>query len=598
MSTDLLSVLRKGIGSSNADRLPARLGDALRFSERYSESGDGTILRLPQWVNNRLDLESGALGSDWYVDRSGTLSTFVNSDGYVQGAGADVLVYENSRVVQNIVPVDKATSLENWSAVNGALVAGNQVTFVNTNSDVVLLQSGMPSGHYTSRMIVYGDETDIDIELVDNADGDPNSIQSISVTSTPKIISVSLDATSGFSGALRFNFNRSGTAVTAGTTITVEDFQTENTTAKDDPTIPGEYEVVDGSNDGYGIYNTANGNSVTDGVVTEAVGAALDPVPYMRHAPGATNNIYPSTPNDSDWTKRGSVTITNVEEGHALGPVCQVRGLGAFVVDDFYKQSSAFAASIRIEPSLWVKAVDTSGTITIRNTTTGEVWTIDLSLVSTTIFEKMTRDHAAVSVVDDWNSNGSGAAGMVIYQTGGGTLDFDMLGVQLEAGTVSTPSIPTTTGTASRTIDSILHAYSAAVFDVDEGSCAIKFTLDVDTDDLANTFYWLKTGAGDYPLFNSASGSQLDSDDNTTVITNTHTNITAGTDIILRLNWSKSEGKYENAVGSDWSTLTNFDGFAAALIELMSGTTVVAHIEYFDVVDTRLSQSANEARWT
>jgi hypothetical protein len=92
---------------------------------------------------------------------------------------------------------------------------------------------------------------------------------------------------------------------------------------------PGEYQLVDGSYDGIGIYNTENGNTV-DGnyIVTEAVGSAIGTAPVIVHHPAATNVFLnsdaPATQDITlavgDWTLsvHGSGTVTS-SAGTATG---------------------------------------------------------------------------------------------------------------------------------------------------------------------------------------------------------------------------------------------------------------------------------------
>lgn len=93
--------------------------------------------------------------------------------------------------------------------------------------------------------------------------------------------------------------------------------------------------------------------------------------------------------------------------------------------------------------------------------------------MSTSAFGYLTRNHAAVTVNTEFTSTATGAAGLQYYAVSG-SLNFDLLGVQLETGSVSTPSIKTTTAPASRTIDQILHPN---VLDQAQGSIVLRVKL-------------------------------------------------------------------------------------------------------------------------
>ena len=55
-------------------------------------------------------------------------------------------------------------------------------------------------------------------------------------------------------------------------------------------------------------FDNLNGNTVLNNVVTEAVGAPLDPVPSLYAAPAATNGMWPSRDLTSQWITRGTAT--------------------------------------------------------------------------------------------------------------------------------------------------------------------------------------------------------------------------------------------------------------------------------------------------
>ena len=358
---------------------------------------------------------------------------------------------------------------------------------------------------------------------------------------------------------------------------------------------------------GYGIYNRANGNTVdANGVVTDTPGALLATAPVLRHAPAATNSMWPSTPNSTNWTVRGSTTLANVDEGNTLGQTCQVRGLGASGIDDFYRTlGTVFSADAIIELSFWMKAITTTGTFFVKNAYSSTIgnWTIDVSKVSTTQFERITRDHDAVTITTEFSADASGQAGLLFNRGTGTSYDFDILGVQLETGRVSTPSIKTTTASASRTIDQILHPYSASVFDVDEGTVFVKFKLNIDSDDKtgAHGYFILDDvyGGNGRVLHTGGAGSYIYSHDGVTSDRDWG-NTTVGNSTIVCTRFSKSANiKIAGAKGDlgwQWDlTPATHSGFTATdLMSLMVALGTVATIEAVIVLDSYLTEADAE----
>ncbi|MCP5015997.1 MAG: hypothetical protein GY938_12115 [Ketobacter sp.] len=341
--------------------------------------------------------------------------------------------------------------------------------------------------------------------------------------------------------------------------------------------------------------------SVTDNVVTHAPGALISPAPEWRYEPAATNIIEPSTPNSTDWVFRGTVTGTNVDEGHIAGLTCQVRGLGASGVDDFYIFENGHGASTRIEPSCLIKAVDTSGTLVFQNAwgdSYGE-WLIDLSKISITNFDHITRNHAAVTVNTEFSTQSNGNYGL-IFSNSTGALDFDILGCQSETGVVSTSSIPTTTTAATRATDNILHDYSASVFDTDEGSLYLEIELPIDTDDLAvfGATDFFRGGSRQIAYRNSADNSRLRSTDDSTSSNVNYTNVPAGTPMQIRTYWSKKADQRAIGVSTQWDlTPAGHVGFTGTILELLGSAEFPVKIRCCKVIDAPLLPAAHKARF-
>ncbi len=388
----------------------------------------------------------------------------------------------------------------------------------------------------------------------------------------PGIYTATLDVTSTNNSVYIRNIN--------GTTVTIDNVIFKRATT------------------GYGIYNRANGNTVdVNGVVTDTPGAVLATVPVPRHAPAATNQISESSPSTTYWTKRGATTIATVSEGHALGKTTQVRSLGAAGVNDFYLSmgGGTFSNSIRIEPSCLIKAVSTSGSVRIQNVqgpTYGQ-WTIDLSLLSTSAFGYLTRNHAAVTVNTEFTSTATGAAGLQYYAVSG-SLNFDLLGVQLETGSVSTPSIKTTTAPASRTIDQILHPN---VLDQAQGSIVLRVKLKPGTytPTADRGLVTIDTAVNNMLYLNSGDSISVESFDSTNTVNSGVVVQSADDELGIYLSYADSTeypasgnisvGLKNLTTGSAWAESTgNYDGSypnTGGLVRLLSGLTCEAEIVDF-----------------
>ena len=347
---------------------------------------------------------------------------------------------------------------------------------------------------------------------------------------------------------------------------------------------------------GYGIYNRANDNTVNvNGVVTETPGDVLATAPVLRHAPAATNLIYPSTPNSTDWIFRGTVTGTNVEEGHALGPTCQIRGLGDIYVDDIYKIFTALSSGNRFEPSLHIKAVSTSGILKLWHPRGGAYgdWSIAMASLSTSAFEHITRDHASVTITTEFTTHPDNQVGLLLY-TASGTLDFDILGCQTEEGTVSTPTIKTTTAPASRTIDQILHPN---VLDQAQGSIVLRVKLKPGTytPTADRGLVTIDTAVNNMLYLNSGDSISVESFDSTNTVNSGVVVQSADDELGIYLSYADSTeypasgnisvGLKNLTTGSAWAESTgNYDGSypnTGGLVRLLSGLTCEAEIADF-----------------
>lgn len=95
--------------------------------------------------------------------------------------------------------------------------------------------------------------------------------------------------------------------------------QVENATGRSDLVTPSEYiknDQLAQADIPTKVFANANGNTVTNNVVTEAVGAPLPEVPYLKYQPGATNSCLDSNNLEgSAWSANGSSALVKDLEG-------------------------------------------------------------------------------------------------------------------------------------------------------------------------------------------------------------------------------------------------------------------------------------------
>ena len=598
---------------------PLSYGDtiSITFDVGWTNPADGPTYNvtntIPAPVQLRtipsFDAITGRLiQGSWYNIRTDDNSTFINSDGYVEGVTNGKLIYNGARVVQNLLslyttPIS-SEDFSGWGGSSEFIYTSGITDPENGNTAIRIEARHNNAAHFISIPYTNSDDRNfLNTYWLRRISGTGNVYlytanggwKDITTTLSTAWQRISSGSFTGYAGEVRV-----GLALgTSGDVIDVSFIQSEDTTAKADQDLPGEYESVGVAGSvGYGIYNRANGNSVdVNGVVTDTPGAVLATAPVLRHAPAATNQISESSPSTTYWTKRGATTIATVSEGHALGKTTQVRSLGAAGVNDFYLSmgGGTFSNSIRIEPSCLIKAVSTSGSVRIQNVqgpTYGQ-WTIDLSLLSTSAFGYLTRNHAAVTVNTEFTSTATGAAGLQYYAVSG-SLNFDLLGVQLETGSVSTPSIKTTTAPASRTIDQILHPN---VLDQAQGSIVLRVKLKPGTytPTADRGLVTIDTAVNNMLYLNSGDSISVESFDSTNTVNSGVVVQSADDELGIYLSYADSTeypasgnisvGLKNLTTGSAWAESTgNYDGSypnTGGLVRLLSGLTCEAEIADF-----------------
>ena len=400
--------------------------DALTFSGRVQTSDitSGAIMYAPfyETLLPAYTTDSSGLISTKFADAR-TADLYVPDHGGVLHAiPGGTVAFEGARVVRNVVNdlANVAAAPVTYSSVGGASyvtkVDANTVQFTapmsNTWGKYGSIFWNIDSAHkYARRRVICR------VKLTGNgsvlvktsANGATNKVtESVTLTSYPVVITVRCDQTIDTPawGPTFYIERRVGYTATE---VTVHDVQIEDVDTN--TTVPGEYTPD------IAFYSTQNGNTVdANGVVTEAVGAAITTPVKMVHAPAATN--YADGANDLSG---GPETITLSSTGDYT---LSVYGTAAVTVAAGTATGTGFGQATENNP------------VTFNLTATG---TVTLTLAS-----------GALDVV-------YGAAAK-----------------QVEDGMFSTPFIPTSGATASRDIFQIRAPYTGN-FNQSEGMAYMEW---------------------------------------------------------------------------------------------------------------------------
>lgn len=327
--------------------------------------------------------------------------------------------------------------------------------------------------------------------------------------------------------------------------------------------------------DGLRYFNTTPEGALitgTQGYDRDGTGAwvaspDVDPiVPSIPVGVGQTNRITYSSDLSSGaaWTKRGTCTATAGYDAQ-VGGYSRIAGLGVGGVNDIFFYNSGYSTSVRIEPACYLRAVSTAGSFEIVNpgppSYTGK-WTVDLSLLSTTRFEWVTRDHPAVTVVTEFQASSTGYGGWQLRTTEG-PLSFDIARVALAQGE-RVHEIPLE-ATALSTINADVPYFGAisAYATNNAGTVVVDFTPKAQTSlqayYLADLLLCYKNSATDlitqYDGTTSASfGSQ-----------------TEGTRTKIATSWQTGVGRYGYRDGVSKFAATAYDGAWASANQSFTG---------------------------
>ena len=167
---------------------------------------------------------------------------------------------------------------------------------------------------------------------------------------------------------------------------------------------------------------------------------------------GTNFTIFSEDLSQSNYTKRGNATAT---ANHGISPfgtktttlISNIQGNntpGGTYSDIFDVVTTNYSTSGQpLEASFYIKRVSGSSTAlqfnNPHNAAQGN-WNIDFNSLSTTEFTRIDKNHSAVTVVNTYQSSGSGQAGVhfKVDASSSANLSFEVWGIQIEEGTAVT----------------------------------------------------------------------------------------------------------------------------------------------------------------
>lgn len=136
---------------------------------------------------------------------------------------------------------------------------------------------------------------------------------------------------------------------------------------------------------------------------------------------------------------------------------------------------SGLGTSLPQSPSFFMKAITTSGSLTLEDAEVGPTngkWTIDMSQVSTTTWQRITATHPAVTVVHPFVSTAGGAGG--VFFPDATPIQYYLWGFQYEIGSIVHSYVPTVSGTVTEAADAI--TLPSTNLPIAAGSVEFEFT--------------------------------------------------------------------------------------------------------------------------
>ena len=373
----------------------------------------------------------------------------IGAGGGSGGGGPVIPPYDPTLWVNNMGQFNKPTALSTMidTRTSAGTVFDHEGLVVTGEPNEIVLDGGRPERNLATSLTTHS----IAVES-----GRTYQISCEGASASTVVLSNAAAGTLTNNGSDRLAFDIAKTATTTTLTLTVAGvltaLQVQDVTGRSN-TAPSE--VLDLATTEW--YSTTNGNSVNSGVVTEAPGTAITPVPQVLMQPLRTNLIKGSRDlTNATWALRGTAVATQTAVGmDGVANGATDISVGPTNADDIYQNvnSTAFKPAA---PVVWVKAVTTSGVLRVLNpqsTSEGE-WDIDLSAVSTTEFDRIDEEHASVTVVTPFVIGVSGVGGLHFRSTTrvsmiiGNTMSFDSKTIDQIRGTS-----PIFTETAAVTVD-------------------------------------------------------------------------------------------------------------------------------------------------
>lgn len=197
--------------------------------------------------------------------------------------------------------------------------------------------------------------------------------------------------------------------------------------------------------------------------------------PSLLLEPQSTNLIaYSEDFSNASWVKRGLTTVTQNLVSPSGVNNAYTLNFGRFSVNDFYVLGITSVDTENYAVSFYLKNIDNlTENITVSNGQSvvafGQ-WTIDLSLVSSTEWERITDNHPAVTVVNPFVSNGT-TIGLQFYSTATDNtlINIGLWGGQVEQQSYPTSYIPTNGSQVTRSAETCNNAGNSNVFNDSEG---------------------------------------------------------------------------------------------------------------------------------
>lgn len=209
---------------------------------------------------------------------------------------------------------------------------------------------------------------------------------------------------------------------------------------------------------------------------------------YFSRKTITCETLYSRDISNAAWTKRGTAAVTTDGTTRSDGTgTASLVTVGSFGANDFYQTVGGIC------PTMMIKRVSTTGVLMFANPSSAAGrWLVDMSLLSDG-WERITPDHAAVTVQSEWTEGNGG--GIHVGADSGGPISFyadfvHALGGSAADNPVDGGPLIETEGTAVT-----IGADSLAV-SLTNGTYSAVYTFDDDTTQTIETVI----GAGTYTI--------------------------------------------------------------------------------------------------